>query len=400
MLGDQENGTTANSIYYTVGENGNSYNKGYDLYSYKYAVRVEDEKGCIGVSSKEIWVKPLPKFVVPDVTGCPRETDAAGNPVGKPPYVTLEAKDLYGGSHKHNYNNTQITKGYSWENGAFDVSDEGYKKDVEVTATATNPQTVKVAAMASNGCVGTLDVTVSAYPEFDIKVDAIRTSQSPVVDNLPVNGVYSVCAGTNFWLNMEMVLRDSNAVYAGKYKATVTRKRDGTVKSSSASFGQRVDVGAFTAIDVVIKGQKEEFSIVMETSEGCRVERTLIVEINPRPMLTFDYVRNFVCEDGSSYKDGTAGPIEIKAVNATNPTTGAEFDKTTQYIQWTAGTVGSQVFDAEKGELSGTVVFVEGSDYRTYKATITTAQGCKRTEETQKIYNVRKPEIEVERIHR
>ncbi|MBO5989290.1 MAG: gliding motility-associated C-terminal domain-containing protein [Paludibacteraceae bacterium] len=395
MLGDQENGTTANSIYYTVGENGNSYNKGYDLYSYKYAVRVEDEKGCIGVSSKEIWVKPLPKFVVPDVTGCPRETDAAGNPVGKPTYVTLEAKDLYGGSHKHNYNNTQITKGYSWENGAFDVSDEGYKKDVEVTATATNPQTVKVAAMASNGCVGTLDVTVSAYPEFDIKVDAIRTSQSPVVDNLPVNGVYSVCAGTNFWLNMEMVLRDANAVYAGKYKATVTRKRDGTVKSSSASFGQRVDVGAFTAIDVVIKGQKEEFSIVMETSEGCRVERTLIVEINPRPMLSFDYVRNFVCEDGSSYKDGTAGPIEIKAVNATNPTTGAEFDKTTQYIQWTAGTVGSQVFDAEKGELSGTVVFVEGSDYRTYKATITTAQGCKRTEETQKIYNVRKPEFEV-----
>lgn len=395
MLGGQENGTTANSIYYKVEENGNSYNKGYDLFSYKYAVRVEDEKGCIGVSSKEIWVKPLPKFVVPDVTGCPRETDADGNPVGKPTYVTLEAKDLYGGSHKHNYNNTQITKGYSWENGAFDVSDEGYKKDVEVTATATNPQTVKVAAMASNGCVGTLDVTVSAYPEFDIKVDAIRTSQSPVVDNLPVNGVYSVCAGTNFWLNMEMVLKDANAVYAGKYKATVTRKRDGTVKSSSASFGQRVDVGAFTAIDVVIKGQKEEFSIVMETSEGCRVERTLIVEINPRPMLTFDYVRNFVCEDGSSYKDGTAGPIEIKAVNATNPTTGAEFDKTTQYIQWTAGTVGSQVFDAEKGELSGTVVFVEGSDYRTYKATITTAQGCKRIEETQKIYNVRKPEFEV-----
>ena len=397
MLGGQENGTTASSIiYYTVEENGNSYNKGYDLYSYKYAVRVEDEKGCIGVSSKEIWVKPLPKFVVPDVTGCPRETDADGNPVGKPTYVTLEAKDLYGGSHKHNYNNTQITKGYSWENGAFDVSDEGYKKDVEVTATATNPQKVKVAAMASNGCVGTLDVTVSAYPEFDIKVDAIRTSQSPVVDNLPDdNGVYSVCAGTNFWLNMEMVLKDANAVYAGKYKATVTRKRDGTVKSSSASFGQRVDVGAFTAIDVVIKGQKEEFSIVMETSEGCRVERTLIVEINPRPMLTFDYVRNFVCEDGSSYKDGTAGPIEIKAVNATNPTTGAEFDKTTQYIQWTAGTVGSQVFDAEKGELSGTVVFVEGSDYRTYKATITTAQGCKRTEETQKIYNVRKPEFEV-----
>lgn len=395
MLGGQVNGTTANSIYYKVEENGNSYNKGYDLYSYKYAVRVEDEKGCIGVSSKEIWVKPLPKFVVPDVTGCPRETDADGNPVGKPTYVTLEAKDLYGGSHKHNYNNTQITKGYSWENGAFDVSDEGYKKDVEVTATATNPQTVKVAAMASNGCVGTLDVTVSAYPEFDIKVDAIRTSQSPVVDNLPVNGVYSVCAGTNFWLNMEMVLKDANAVYAGKYKATVTRKRDGTVKSSSASFGQRVDVGAFTAIDVVIKGQKEEFSIVMETSEGCRVERTLIVEINPRPMLTFDYVRNFVCEDGSSYKDGTAGPIEIKAVNATNPTTGAEFNKTTQYIQWTAGTVGSQAFDAEKGELSGTVVFVEGSDYRTYKATITTAQGCKRIEETQKIYNVRKPEFEV-----
>lgn len=381
MLAGQTNGTlAAKAIVYEMTEGGNTYSSGNGLYYFNYGVRVEDSKGCIGANTKAVYVKPLPKFVVPDVVGCPRETDADGNPVGTPTYVTLEARDLAEGTYSHSYNNIDITKGYSWDGGAnFDVSDGGSQKSIALTG--EEPKTIRVAAKASNGCVSTVDATVSAYPEFDIVLDAIRPSGDASKDiTADADGKFKICAeskAVNYGLILKVNPRVQGETLSKTFTYKVTRRRDNKTKSSSAtSAASRVDVTGFD-LPTGLNSSVETFDVVVTSSDGCVRKAEFKLYVMQRPSLSLKSDRNVACE-------GDEVGVTIHAEDYSTPL------NMIAKMEWVG--VDNQTWDGNK--LDGKVSYVDGVNYKTYTARVTTTEGCF-VESSINIYNGRKPVFDV-----
>lgn len=368
----QQNGGSKNTIKFEVKKGGHSVRTDF-LEQYQYGLKIEDANGCANNFTKTVYVKPNPDFSVTDTTVCINDGIAV-----------LKVRDLY--EHKegsHSCNNSSIV-GYKWDNAdAFDVKDS-----VMSYGGLTGEKEVTVSVKASNECVTEKKVTINVFPEFDVMLEALRPSNDANLDIYAdkTTGEFKICSGLTAGLVLSAGPKEgATGNQASSYTYVVKRRRDGkTITSKDITSSSRVCAYGFDMPTVLIdNGVTETFDVTVTSSFGCVVKKSFDVLVMQRPSLSFDVTRTVACEDGSE--------VTITA-----------FDYSTDKeriasMEWITAGVNDAVSNLAEAKLTGKVKYVPGSEYKDYKARITTTEGCS-YEATQKIYHGRTPIFDAEAV--
>jgi gliding motility-associated-like protein len=371
----QQNGGSKYTIKFEVKKGGHSVRTDF-LEQYQYGLKIEDANGCANNFTKTVYVKPNPDFSVTGPTVCVNDGIAE-----------LKVRDLY--VHKdgsHSYNNSSIV-GYKWDNAdAFDVKDS-----VMSYGGLTGAKEVTVSVRASNECVTEKKVTINVFPEFDVKLEALRPNNDANLDIYPTaGGEFKICSGLTAGLVLSAGPKEgATGNQATSYTYVVKRRRDGkTVTSKDITSSSRTCAYGFDMPTVLIdNGVTETFDVTVTSSFGCVVKKSFDIQVMQRPSLSFDVTRTVVCEEGEE---------EEKEVTIT------AFDYSTDKgriakMEWLTAGVNDTVSTLAEAKLTGKVKYVPGSEYKDYKARITTTEGCL-YEATQRIYHGRTPIFDAEAV--
>lgn len=374
-MGGRANGGDISEIKFTVEKGGHSTRTDF-LEQYQYRLKLKDAAGCINHIDKTVYVMPNPDFTVTDTTVCLNEGIA-----------TLKVSDLYEPkTGSHSYNNCAIT-GYSWDGSA----NYGAGDSIKVYNNLTAAKTVTVAVKGSNGCVAEKEVEINVFPEFDVKLEALRPSNDANLDIYPTaGGEFKICSGLTAGLVLSAGPKGgATGNQATSYTYVVKRRRDGkTITSKDITSSSRTCAYGFDMPTVLIdNGVTETFDVTVTSSFGCVVKKSFDIQVMQRPSLSFDVTRTVVCEEGEE---------EEKEVTIT------AFDYSTDKgriasMEWITAGVNDAVSNLAEAKLTGKVKYVPGSEYKDYKARITTTEGCS-YEATQRIYHGRTPIFDAEAV--
>ena len=371
-MGGQANGGDKNTIEFKVEKGGHSTRTDF-LEQYHYRLKVEDAAGCINHIDKYVYVMPNPDFTVTDTIVCLNEGIA-----------TLKVSDLYEPkTGSHSYNNCAIT-GYSWDGSA----NYGAGDSIKVYNNLTAAKTVTVAVKGSNGCVTEKDVEINVFPEFDVKLEALRPGDNATFDILPTKeGVFKVCSGT---AKSALVLSASPVPGATGVQATAysyevkCRRSNVVVKKADITSSSRVSMYGFEWPTVLIGGGViETFDVTVTSSNGCVVKKSFEVEVLQRPSLTFDASRTVACESGEE--------VTLTAMDYSTD------ENRIEKMEWITLGVNDPEYAVGTNKLTGKVKYVPGSEYKDYYAKITTIEGCS-YQTYKRIYNGRTPIFEAEAV--
>lgn len=371
-MGGQANGGDKNTIEFTVEKGGHSTRTDF-LEQYHYRLKVEDAAGCINHIDKYVYVMPNPDFTVTDTIVCLNEGIA-----------TLKVSDLYEPkTGSHSYNNCAIT-GYSWDGSA----NYGAGDSIKVYNNLTAAKTVTVAVKGSNGCVAEKEVEINVFPEFDVKLEALRPGDNATFDIFPTKeGVFKVCSGT---AKSALVLSASPVPGATGEQATAysyevkCRRSNVVVKKADITSSSRVSMYGFEWPTVLIGGGViETFDVTVTSSNGCVVKKSFEVEVLQRPSLTFEASRTVACESGEE--------VTLTAMDYSTD------ENRIEKMEWITLGVNDPEYAEGTNKLTGKVKYVPGSEHKDYYAKITTIEGCS-YQTYKRIYNGRTPIFEAEAV--
>ena len=341
-------------------------------YYYSYGLYVKDDKGCVNHTSKTIYVKPTPDFTVGNVFAC------------KDKAVELTAVDSYESHDGHASNWNQIND-YKWKvgTGNYVQGNEVYKVN-----NVSGLETVSVIATAKNGCEAEKEATIDVYPEFDVKLEALRPGDNASLDIFPTKeGVFKVCSGT---AKSALVLSASPVPGATGEQATAysyevkCRRSNVVVKKADITSSSRVSMYGFEWPTVLIGGGViETFDVTVTSSNGCVVKKSFEVEVLQRPSLTFDASRTVACESGEE--------VTLTAMDYSTD------ENRIEKMEWITLGVNDPEYAVGTNKLTGKVKYVPGSEYKDYYAKITTIEGCS-YQTYKRIYNGRTPIFEAEAV--
>lgn len=375
-MGGQANGGDISEIKFKVEKGGHSTRTDF-LEQYQYRLKLKDAAGCINHIDKTVFVMPNPDFTVTDTTVCLNEGIA-----------TLKVSDLYEPkTGSHSYNNCAIT-GYSWDGSA----NYGAGDSIKVYSNLTESKTVTVAVKGSNGCVTEKKVTINVFPEFDVKLEALRPNNDANLDIYAdkTTEEFKICSGLTAGLVLSAGPKQgATGNQATSYTYVVKRRRDGkTITSKDITSSSRTCAYGFDMPTVLIdNGVTETFDVTVTSSFGCVVKKSFDIQVMQRPSLSFDVTRTVVCEEGEE---------EEKEVTITAFDYSTDKDRIAK-MEWLTAGVNDTVSVLAEAKLTGKVKYVPGSEYKDYKARITTTEGCS-YEATQRIYHGRTPIFDAEAV--